>query len=423
MRQRHKLKHVTITFSSQQLLIYRSKRLFFFMFLFLTKFKSIIPIIILAILGLVAGGIFGVKSRQQTKVISNVSAGPSTTAVVPTSTPRGPIVHKVSSPMPRINAQPVARVTLTPRAPVLTRNGPVNWGVTIRPYLTPDQGFNRAFLPKQFVLMKELGVTSVRADYDFTHVDMNDLIVAQARQHKMQLIFILPMDQNQLATDKNLSSNVYRQVYDVVKKYKGQVAVWQLGTEVATVAMKKPDMNGIEFTDYPEETYRPVATWIQAASRATIDADPRAKRLLNDQWIHAGFFKKFLAEGGQFDILGWNWFSDMGGPERIEELHINDDPNRPFRLMDTLKSYNKELWFAEVNRRDGDSDGNPEAQADFIASIAQYANANQRVSTFLVFLLIGEAGYGIADANYQGGTVSGVKKAFTRYQQIIDQSR
>lgn len=296
-----------------------------------------------------------------------------------------------------------------------------SWGVAFRPEPFASAENNLSVLPEQFQLMKELGVTSVRVDYSPNNQPLNDKIVELAKENGLTLIFIIPFGPNDISTDKNLSANAHKYVFDIVSRYRGKVPIWQLGTEVATVALRKPDLHGADTVDYPDSTYKPVATWLHAATKAAKEADPQARRLVNDQWIHVGFFTKFLKEGGDFEIIGWNWFSDMG--DNMDNVTIDRNTGQKYKLMEKLRGFGKEIWLTEVNRRHGSEDGNEKAQADYIETMANAAYANQHVSGFIVFHLMGEQGYGIVHANDTEFKIGAKKEAFNRYQSIIKAKR
>lgn len=301
-------------------------------------------------------------------------------------------------------------------SPSATSATAFHWGVTLRPELFPAIADNIAFLPKQFEALKALGVTTVRVDYSTKNEQLNQKVLELAKQNGMEVVFIIPFGPNDIFTDKNLSNNAYNYVSTIVKRYPDQ-QIWQLGTEVASVALKNSGLHGVDAVDYPEDKYKAVSTWLMAATKATKDVNPSAKRLLNDQWVHVGFFDRFIKEGGQFEIIGWNWFSDMG--TNIEKPTLDAKTNQTYNLMDKLKSYKKEIWLTEVNRRGGDADGNSKAQADYIATMANYAAKNKSINGFIVFHFIGEQGYGIADVNYGAKTLSVYKQAYTAYKDLI----
>lgn len=330
-------------------------------------------------------------------------------------------------PEPTPVASPSVAAIVSPK-PLATKvavkssvnKGKFTWGIALRPELFPNEADNLKFIPVQMAKLKELGVDSVRVDYSPTKEAINQKVLDEAKKNGIKVVFIIPFGPNDIKSDKNLYDNAYNYVKKIVSRHKGQ-EVWQLGTEVATVALKKPDLHGVDFVDYPDSTYKPVATWLKAATKAVADTDPAAKRLLNDQWVHVGFFEKFLKEGGQFEIIGWNWFSDMGTD--FEKPTIDRNTGQKYELMKKLRSFNKEIWLTEVNRRNGDADGDQKAQADFIETIANRARKIPEINGFIVFHFIGEQGYGIADINYEAKVINVYKQAYERYKTIIQKNR
>lgn len=296
-----------------------------------------------------------------------------------------------------------------------------SWGVAIRPELFSNANTNLKFLDDQFKAMKELGVTSLRADYNTKNEDLNKKVLALAKQNNIQVIFIIPFGPNDIFTDKKLYDNAYNYVKTITNRYKGQVPIWQLGTEVASVALKSGDPHGIDGGDYPEAKYKAVSTWLKAATTAAKEADPSAKRLVNDQWVHTGFIDRFIKDGGDFDLIGWNWFSDMGTD--MEKPVIDRNTGQTYKLMDKLKSYKKDIWLTEVNRRNGSMDGDEQAQAKYIETMANYAYSNQAIKGFIVYHLMGEEGYGIISHDVVKQTIAGYKPGYKVYQSIIKAKR
>lgn len=341
--------------------------------------------------------------------LPDIAVAPTNTTAAPSPTVAAKAKTKVSTPAP----PPVAK-SAKPTTPARTN---FSWGIAFRPEPFPSAQANLAILPEQFKVMKELGVSSVRVDYNPSNQALNDEIVKLAKENGLTLVLIIPFGPNDIHTDKDLAANAYKYVSDIVGRYKGQVPIWQLGTEVATVAIRKPDLHGADVVDFPDNTYKPVATWLLAATKAAKEADPQARRLVNDQWIHVGFFDKFLKEGGDFEIIGWNWFSDMG--DNMENVLIDHNTGQKYELMKKLRSFGKEIWLTEINRRNGSADGNEKAQADYIETMANATYANQYISGFVVFHLMGEQGYGIVHANDTEEKIGQPKEAFSRYQDII----
>lgn len=385
--------------------------------------RDLILIIGIAISGLLAGTVLAFTRQPAANPGPPAPPLAAFEQIVFAPTPRSvaspsPTPKKTQSPLPK--AEKPQNSPKPAKAP-LKRSG-FHWGVTIMPF--PFRENNEKFLEEQFRLAVELGLNTVRIEYSPQNAAANQQALDLAKKHNLKLVFIIPFGPNDIFSDRELYKNTHKYVADIVGQYKGQVPVWQLATEVASVALRSPGHHGADRIDYPEEKYQAVATWLKAASQAVKESDPAAKRLINDQWIHTGFFERFLAEGGEFDILGWNWFSDMGSD--WDSPLIDAKKKQRYQLMNKLRSFKKEIWVTEVNRRRGSAEGGERAQADFIQQMAEKAYANSDINAFLVYNLVedqtagqAERGYSLLNIDSEKNWVGGPKEAFHRYRDLI----
>jgi hypothetical protein len=356
------------------------------------------------------------------------------------------------SPLPSIAQLPIAAVTAEPSpiaspfanpSPVIslasklpspvpspiTRRSTV-WGITIK--TLPLREGNEAFLPKQFQLAKELGVDTVRVDYSTTYPALNRLAVDEAKKSGLKLIFIIPFGSIDIFTDPHVTERTTALVKSIVEEYKTDVHVWQLGNEVASVAIRQNEnLYGIDQVDYPEDRYKAVATWLKAATATIRQTDPSAKVLVTDAYVHTGFFDRYLAEGGDFDILGWDWYSWIS--DDMNSVPLEGRPGR-FRLLSKLATYKKEIWLTEVSRNLGSYGENQldrqEEQAAFIESVAKQMFDSKTISGFFVYNLIQDQtqpenlrAFGIVNVDPEHGKIIGVKAAFDRYRNLIKANR
>ncbi len=336
-----------------------------------------------------------------------------------------PVVIAIPSPSPSPTAKPAPKnAAKKPAAQTPVKKRSFSWGVTIRPF--PFANDNDKFLVEQFRLAKELGLTAIRVDYSVNNIPADEKIIQLAKENNLELTFIIPPGPNSIWDDKDLNNTAYNYAKEIVSRHVGQVPVWQLGTEMASVAIVDGAHHGADPVDYPEAKYQAVATFLKAAARGVRDADPNAKRMINDQWIHVGFFTRYLKEGGDstFERLGWNWFSDMG--TNMEKVLIDSRTGKTYPLMDKLRAMKKEIVISEVNRRMGSKDGNEKAQADFIQTIAEYAYKTNDIKGLYVYNLVEdqgappqEQGYSLVHIDKERQWVGGLKEAYNRYQTLI----
>ncbi len=303
------------------------------------------------------------------------------------------------------------------------------WGITVLTFPFPT--YEPAFTGTQMTEAKKLGVGYIRVDYVPGNPKATDLAVSDAGKQGLKVVLIIPYGPKDIFSDTNLTQNTTNYVKDLVNHYKGKVAIYQLGTEAASVALNNnAALSGIDLKDYPTAKLNAVTTWVAQAAKTVKQTDPSAKTLVNDQWVHVGFFDNYFAKGGDFDILGWNWFSDMG--TSMDRVTIDASKNQYYDLMSKLTSYHKPIWLTEVNRRLGSQGGHEQDAANFINTMASYALKQPTIKGFFVFNLLGdqaappqEQGYGIINAadNGKSQTITGEKVPFTTYQSIITNNK
>ncbi len=299
------------------------------------------------------------------------------------------------------------------------------WGITMLTFPFPT--YVADFTDKQIAEADELGVNYLRIDYSPSNPGATEKAVQAALDKGMRVVLVIPFGPKDIFTDKDLEKNTTSYVTNIVTRFKGKVAVYQLATEVASVSLKNnASLHGIELKDYPTASLSAVTTWVKTAAEAVKQTDPTAKRLVNDQWVHTGFFDNYIAKGGEFDILGWNWFSDMG--DSMDMPVLDASKNQTYELMTKLKGYGKPIWLTEVNRRMGSQGGKEKDQAAFIKTMTDYVKTQPAIKGFFVFNLLEdqvapaqEKGYGILTASDATGVqkITGRKPAYDTYKKAI----
>lgn len=320
-------------------------------------------------------------------------------------------------------ASPDAVVSTTPIAKI--SDDKFAWGVTVLSFPFPT--YRPEFNKTQIAEAKNLGLNYVRVDYVPNNPGATDSMVAAANEAGIKVVLIIPFGPKDIFSNKTLEADTASYVGDVVKRYKGKVAVYQLATEVASVALRNNSArHGIALSDYANGDLNAVATWVRVAAETVKKDDPGVPRLMNDQWVHTGFFDYYFSHGGDIDIIGWNWFSDMG--TSFESPTLDQKTNQHYALLNKLKGYGKPIWITELNRRMGSQGGNEKAQADYISTMVKNFRKDPAVQGIFIFNLIEdqaapaqEKGYGIVNATDDGTTqkVTGHKRAYDALQDLI----
>ena len=288
---------------------------------------------------------------------------------------------------------------------ILYRQSQFKWGVFVKPYelgCTNRENYLdecRKDMVSMLEKAKELGVGWVKINAEI-NLDVNRIIIEEVKQAGLKLVLILEHGQcansvGSISDDKDL----YRKGYDCAKElagtFPGQVAYYQIANEIsgATMALSDEDQpffgNSIGNAKFSEKKYQPLKTWMKGAYDAIRQYDPEAKIAVSGHWILVSVFDRLLQDGIDFDVIGWNWYSE---DDDIKAWNI--DGKKYDVLGDYLAKYGKEVWLSETNRPAGDFDGNSREQARGIYQAIKKVYESGAVSGVFVFQLADAANIG-----------------------------
>jgi len=306
------------------------------------------------------------------------------------------------------------------------------WGVYTSAYAFKKgpETFTQPLLDMQEKYIKDLGVSLLRAKYE-TYPDSqeaNDAVVNLAQKNKLELLLVLEPPLPDLMTQLT-----YQVGYDwgkkVATRYKGRVGYYQLTNEVSGVVIK-PSHPGTKDNDYDEAKYQKLKTYLQGLSTGIHDGDKNAKRVITANWISTAIIDRMYKDKVAFDIIGWNWFSDMGD----DPTHKVLDDGSVLDLPTYFAKYKKPFWITEANESHGDfDDPTGKKQAEYFNTLSANIIKSGKVDAFIAFKLFDshseaqgkrtpDTSWGLvgqkvdAKRNYIPGSI---KPAYSAYQEII----
>lgn len=308
---------------------------------------------------------------------------------------------------------------------------PFIWGVTMRPHALGR--YTPATWLRQVNLAKDLGINFVRIGWQYDayykgkpdQFGFHDEIFGKIQNKGMSVYLVFEGNPDVLEV-KDPYYDGFNNGFQIASHYKGQIKYYQMLNEVGSVALK-PSMSGENESDYDEAKYAKVAEWLKGASAGIKKADPGAYRVISCQWLQTGFLSRLQGDKVDYDIIGWDWFSDMG---MMSERKLTDGT----LLIDKLNSFGKPVIIAEVNQRpegDGGQKGMPEQkQADYIDKTAEWAYTSGKIKGFIVLELMDVVNTGKNFTDYYGlvetqktGNNTGIpgepRKAYDVYKEII----
>ncbi len=301
---------------------------------------------------------------------------------------------------------------------------PFMWGVNVNPSAIGNYSIDT--WTQQMAFVNQLGPKWIRLSFDnqpSNKFQIFDEMINTANRQGISVYL-------GLGSTKPVTSitDTYRDGYnvglEVASHYKGKIKYYQLMSEQGSTAIRGPQYSGENESDYDAAKYAKVRDWMKGASTAIRKVDPNAYLVITDQWTHYAYFQMLLRDKVNFDIIGWNWFGDMGlmGTKKLQNGGL---------LIDKLKSFDKPIILAEVNYRPGRSGMDEQKQADFIQKMGDWAYRSGVIKGFFVHELVDLAPRGGGKADYYGlmyykqvgshFAFGDIKKAFLTYQQIIAQ--
>lgn len=258
---------------------------------------------------------------------------------------------------------------------------PFMWGVNVNPSALRNyslEGWN-----KQLKYVNELGASWIRLSFDNepkNKFEIYDEMMKVTDERKINIYLGLGSSKP-IETIGDAYKDGYSVADEISKHYKGKIRYYQLMSEQGSGASKQ-NYSGENTSDYDVQKYEKVRDWMKGASTAIRKNDPDAYIVITDQWLHTAYFEMLIRDKVDFDIIGWDWFGDMG---LMRDKKLADGT----LLVDKLKSFDKPLILAEVNGRPDSKKGMDETkQSDFIQKMAEWAYNSGYIKGFFIHELV-----------------------------------
>lgn len=314
------------------------------------------------------------------------------------------------------------------KAPVVEGSSdgmPFMWGITARP--SSLGRYVDSVWVTQLTLIKNLDAGWVRLTYDHTagfafHDEVINYIKAQGLN---PYLVIEPKGDFNLV--KNPYADGYAKGLDISSHYRGQIKFYQIMNEAGSNALKA-GASGEKETDFDPKKYERTRDWVKGASEGIKKGDPDAYRVVTNQWLHVAFLDMLARDNVDYDVIGWDWFSDMGymGDKKLSDGTL---------LINKLRSFKKPIILAECNQRPDGKNGkkgqDEGKQADYIKKMANWAWQNGLKGFFVLELLDSPPSesrnyvdyYGIVSIKQKNNgswVPDEPRKAYETYKSVID---
>ena len=245
----------------------------------------------------------------------------------------------------------------------------------------PGEKFDANVFQKQVDNLKKLGVNHLRSNFEkngMTPVKWaNDLIVDSTQKNNWNLSFIVEDPFGDFFSEANYNSG-YEWGKIVGAQYPQKVDYYQLANEVSGTLISSG--NGMSNKDYDQKKYDIMKNYLMGLRDGIHEKDPNAKFIVSAHCVCYAIIDMLIEDGLEFDVIGWNWYSEMGDDltkKQTDEVGIIDIPGH-------FAKTKKLFWITEVNQSGGDMDGE-QKQADYLQRILDNSYNSDSIDGVFIF--------------------------------------
>jgi hypothetical protein len=167
-------------------------------------------------------------------------------------------------------------------------------------------------------------------------------------------------------------------------KYGQYFTYYNLGNDLE-LPLLMPLKTGQSESHYYREKFNVVAAYLKGMDEGIKSQDTDAKTMITAGWLHYGFLRMCEWYGVKFDIVSYNWYSDM-------EVGAAKGPKIPDITLKLSALFPKKpIWFTEFNYRYKTASLTNEAdQNTFVTNFLAKCKANPQVKVAMVYQLFDE---------------------------------
>lgn len=313
-------------------------------------------------------------------------------------------------------------------AEITARRDTAVWGVNILafpfPYATESQFdlHKDKMWDSQIDYLKQGNIEAVRLTAGIDNIAYLSELIDKLSREDIRILLVLedPAGPDALGNEED---HGYRFASEVIKRFRDKVDYYQLANEIGGSAILNASYSGISLDHYDPIRLKLTLDFVAGAERAVAEFDPSAQKVLTINSANTAILRATADRGIDFDIVGWNWFSDFG--MELTNPIINRSSGETYPLLANLKSFGKPLWLTEIAWRGDARSGGEHGQATFLEN-AITTGLKSGFSGFFPFVLVEDVvklpGYGllrneIGEDGFWG--VTGPRQAYLTYQAII----
>jgi hypothetical protein len=180
-------------------------------------------------------------------------------------------------------------------------------------------------------------------------------------------------------------------------KYGKYFTYYNLGNDLELDLLLKGKA-GRSQNDYDRKKFNVTAAYLKGMDEGIKSKDSDAKTMIGAGWLHYGFLRMCEWYGVKYDVVAYQWYSDMEG---AAPKSPNNVPDITLKLSSLFPK--KPIWFTEFNYRYKATNTvaqNETAQKDFITSFITKCKNNPQVKVAIMYELFDEPVKSLQESSY-----------------------
>ncbi len=268
-----------------------------------------------------------------------------------------------------------------------TYPGTFTLGINGHPLNSPAYTKNSAI--EQIKLVKSMNMGYYRFDVlseDNGSVSESVLfyaLIAAAKAGGVQLVPTIDASNLDIKNASTAFQNGKNLGYNFAKRNAGNFTYYGLGNELDNKCILKNKAGQIA-SDYDANKIKVVANYLKGMDEGIKLADPTAKTMVDESFLHYGYLQLLVKAGVNFDIVACHWYSEMEGVAAKAPYNIPDITVKLSSL------FAKPIWFTEVNERYHSTSNQETLRNTFIQGFIAKCKKNKQVKGLLIYELYDE---------------------------------
>ena len=275
---------------------------------------------------------------------------------------------------------------------------PNSFAIGVKGYPFTYTAYRKVPVTQQLDLIGKMGVKIYSIDLTLdASYKTNESLLSElntiSRIKNVKLLPLIPLKGLNYLADTVASYNTGKALgLSVALNYGSTFEFYQLGNlqENALIIAGK---HGNSPTDYNYAKFKILASYLRGMNEGIKANDADAKTIVNATWLHFSYLQMLLTEQVDFDIIGYDWYSNM-----------DDNARSNFGISDISQKlatvFSKPIWFTKLNIWQGTAYKTQDEQRVWLNGFIAKCKNNPLVGTVIINELLDQPEMAFTEKQY-----------------------